>query len=409
MKIRYKLIDEIIAGGVYLYIVFMFLSKGESIRNILIFGNFALWLFSLKNRENLHLLKKPVSIFFWLFAGVTVCSVFFSIDPLYSFLSLRNDPLKPALLFAVIATVMSDRQRLKRTVYISCFTAMFIVFIGYYSYVVHDTYMLQPDVALLYVDHNRFARYLTTLLPFMLPLFCLLEKKRTLQAIILISFLLSVLAIILSTSRGGVAAFVCMIFVLMIYLSKTRGYNLYKLISGIIATTLLLGIVSWFYFPHVRERMSRTANELPTFNLRTEAWEPAIYAIKDRPLFGWGHGDKIFHMDEPYKNTPYKKAPAPKSDVSPRNPHNTFLSLLFHQGIIGTIPYLLLIVIAIKVFWGEALNRKGLTGYVLAASVAVLIGNYILNSMLEVLQFRYLALLLGLGIAATGIDEDSDN
>jgi O-antigen ligase len=409
MEKKYEIIDEIIAGGVYLYIVFMFLSKGESIRNILIFGNFALWLLTLKHRKNLHLLKEPVSILFWFFAGITVCSVFFSIDPLYSFLSLRNDPLKPALLFVVITTVMSDKKRLERALYASCFTALFIVLISYYSYFAHDIYILKPDVALMDTEYNTFARYLTTLLPFMLPLYFLLDRRRTLKALILISFVISVFAIILSTSRGGYAAFICMIFILAVYLSKAKGYSLFKLISGVVAITLFLGLLSWFSFSIVRERISRTGDELPTFNLRTEAWEPAIYAIKDRPLFGWGHGDKIFHMDEPYKNTPYKKAPHPKSESSPRNPHNTFLNLLFHQGVIGTIPYLLLIVIAIKVFWREALKRREISSYVLAASVAVLTGNYILNSMLEVLQFRYLAIVLGLGIAAIGIDENSHN
>lgn len=406
---KYEFIDEIIAGGVYLYIFFLFLSKGESIRNILIFGNFALWLLTLKHRDNLHLLKGPVSIFFWFFTGITVCSVFFSIDPLYSFFSLRNDPLKPALLFVVIATVMSEKKRLERVIYVSCFTALFILLVSFYSYFAHDIYMLKPDVALMDISHNRFARYLTTLLPFIVPLYFLWDRRKSLKALILSSLIILTFAIILSTSRGGYAAFLSMVLVLAVYLSKTKGYSLFKLTSWVITATLFIGVLSWIFFPHVRERMSRTGDELPTFNLRTEAWEPAICAIKERPLFGWGHGDKIYHIDEPYKNTPYKKKPVRKSEASPIGPHNTFLNLLFHQGVIGTIPYLLLIVIAIKVFWREALKRKGISSYVLAASVAVIIGNYIVNSMLEVLQFRYLALLLALGIAAMGIDENSDN
>jgi O-antigen ligase len=410
MEKKYEVIDEIIAGGVYLYIVFMFLSKGESIRNILIFGNFALWLLTLKHRKNLRILREPVSILFWLFVGITVCSVFFSIDPLYSFLSLRNDPLKPALLFVVIATVMSEKKRLERVIYVSCFTALLIVLISYYSYFSHDIYMLRPDVALMDTGpagHNKFARYLTTLLPFMLPLYFLWDRRKSLKAFIFISLILSIFAIILSTSRGGYVAFISIVLILAGYLSRTRGYSLFKLISWVIAATLFLGILSWFSFPNVRERISRTDNELPTFNLRTEAWEPAIYAIKERPLVGWGYGDRIFHMDEPYENTPYKKYPPPKSEASPRGPHNTFLKLLFHQGLIGTIPYLLLIVIAIKVFWREALKGRGITSHVLAASVAIIIGNYILNSMLADVQFRSLSVVLGLGIAAMGIDENS--
>ncbi len=402
---KHEIIEKIIEYGIYLYIIFMFLTKGEGIRNILIFGNFGLWLFTLKHRKNLYLLNDPVSRLCWIFLGVTLFSVIFSIDPLYSFLELRGDPLKFALLFPVIATVMADAKRLKIVVYVSFFTAVLIVLIGYYSYFSHDIQLLRPDTLLMNTGntgHNKFARYLNTLLPLTFILYFIWHKKPGLKALLIVSFIISVFALILSTSREGCIAFLSIAFIWALYLSRTRGYNFKKIIACLIIVIFLFGVLSWFYFPQVRERISNLSEDLYTFNERTEIWAPAIYAFKQRPLSGWGYGNRIFHQDEPYKDTPYKVAPS-------KGPHNTFLRILLLQGIIGAIPYALLLLIAIKVFWKEAFKTTGIKSYVLVACVSILIGNYIINSMLADLQLRYLAVVLGLGMAAKGIDEDSHN
>ena len=403
---KYEIIDRIIEVGIYLYIIFMFMSKGESIRNILIFGNFGLWLFTLKYRKNLYLLKDPVSISCWIFLGVSIFSVIFSIDPSYSFPALRKEALKIALLFPVITTVMADEMKLKRAAYVSFFTSLLIVFIGYYSYLTHDIQVLRHDIPLMdsgVTGHNKFARYLNTLLPSAFILF-FLWKKRGLKALLTVSLIISVFALILSTSREGYLAFFGIVFTWTIYLARAKGYNLIKVISCITAIFLILGIASWFSSSGVRERISLTTEQLSTLNERTEIWVPAIYAFKQKPFFGWGYGKRIFYQDEPYKETPFKKAPT-------KGPHNTFLRILFLQGIVGFIPYAFLLLFAIKRFWYEAFKTTGIRSYILVACVSVLIGNYIINSMFADLErlSLYFAVVLGLGIAAKGINENSHN
>jgi O-antigen ligase len=405
---KFETIDRIIVAGIYLYILFMFLSKGEAIRNILIFGNFTLWLTTLRYRKNLSVLKEPVPVLFWIFTAVTVLSVPFSIEPLYSFFSLRNDPLKPALLFAVIATVITDRERIVKVSYVSLVAVFIIVAIGYYSYIAHDLAFLRPDVPLMHTGqtgHNRFARYLNTLLPLTFILYHVWDRSRVLKGILSLLFVAAVFALILSTSREGYLAFLGMVGIFTFYVSRARGYKLVKVVAGVSAVIILLGAVSWFFFPNVRERMARTDEQLPTLNLRTEAWKPAFDAIMQRPVVGWGVGDRIFRLDEPYLATPYKGAPPRTSEGSPKGPHNTFIKILFHQGLIGAVPYILLILSAMRTFWIEAFRKKGFTGLLLIACVAVLFGNYILNSLLADLELRYLAVILGLGMAATRIDE----
>ncbi len=404
MEKKYENMDRIIEFGIYLYIIFMFLSKGEGIRNILIFGNFGLWVLTLKYRNNLHLLKDPVSILCWVFLGVIPLSVIFSIDPLYSFLELRGEPLKIAVLYPVIATVMSSEQRLRRSVYVCFFTASLIVLIGYYSYFFHDIPVLRPDTPLMDTGgtgFNKFARYLNTLLPFAFILF-LVWKKPGLKLLLVFSCLTSILALILSTSREGYISFFCLVCVWAIYISRTRNLNFARIIASIAGVLLILGCLSWFSSPGVRERISPTFDHLPTLNERTDTWKAAMYAVVKKPLFGWGYGKHIFHQDEPYRDTPHKTAPV-------KGPHNTFLRILFLQGFTGLISYVFLLLVAIRAFWKQAFKTAGVRSHVLVACVSVLIANYIVNSMLADLELlsRNIAVVLGLGMAAKGTDEDS--
>ncbi len=399
MNKKIEIIDRIIEYGVYLYIILMFLSKGETIRSILIFGNFALWVFTLKHRKNLYLLKEPVSILCWTYLAATIVAVIFSIDPLYSLFRFKMDPLIFAALFPVIATVMSDEIRLRKTAYVCLFTAIFISGIGYYSYAFHDIPMLKPDIALMHVYHNKFAKYLNTVIPFAFLLF-FVWKKPALKLVLAASAVILILALVLNTSKGGYISFFSMALIWTIYIVRKRGHNLVRLLALVVAVIIMVGTVSWFIFPDVKNRFTLKG----TINDRTYVWRATTYGIKERPFLGWGYGKEIFHKNEPFENTPIKESPHNSTERAPfDDPHNTFLTLLFHQGTIGFIPYVLLILISIRTFWKEALKKEGIAGYMLVACVAVLVGNYILHAMVSLIKLRYLAVVIGLGMAAKGI------
>jgi O-antigen ligase len=398
---KYEIIDRIIEYGIYLYVIFMFLSKGESIRSILIYGNFALWLFTLKYRKNLYLLKEPVSILCWTYLGISIISVIFSIDPMYSLSRFKMDPLIFAVLFPVIATVMSDETRLKRMACVCLFTAVFISLIGYYSYISHDLLMLKPDITLMHVHHNKFAKYLNTLLPVAFILY-FIWKRPVLRGVLTVSFVILILALLLNTSRGGYISFFSMVLIWSVYLARTRGHSITRIMAIVIAITFLIGTLSWFLFPDLKTRI--LANPL---NDRINAGTAAMYGIKQRPLHGWGYGKKIFHKNEPFDKTPLKISPYnDESSVPYDDPHNTFLTVLFHQGIIGFIPYVFLVFLSVKMFWKEALRSRGIKSYMLVACVSVLVGNYFLHSMFSLMKLRYLALVLGIGMAAKGNDRN---
>jgi O-antigen ligase len=401
MNRKHEIADWIIEYGIYLYIFFMFLAKGEGIRNILIFGNFILWIFTARQRKNLYLLKEPVSILFWTYLAVIPFSVIFSTDPLYSFIQLKSAPLKSALLFPVIATVMADEEKLKKAIHVSFFTAIFIVLSGYYSYMFYDIPLLKPNTWLVHAWHNKFARILCMFLSLSFILY-FIWKKFALRIFLTVTFFISIIALILSTSRTGVAAFISIIIVWSLYLSRSRAYNFRKIMASMSLIFLTAGILFYFLVPDVRKRIEMLPKDLLTFTERAEVWIPAVHAIADKPVTGWGYGTRIFHMEEPYEKTPYKAPPE-------KGTHNLFIKILFHQGIVGFIPYTLMTLAAITLFWKYAFRTTGIGSYVLVSCVSIIIGNYVLHAMTSDPKLYYFSVVLGLGMAAKGIGEDSHN
>ncbi|RJR22733.1 MAG: O-antigen ligase domain-containing protein [Nitrospiraceae bacterium] len=401
MEKKQETIDRIIEYGIYAYIFFMFLAKGEGIRNMLIFGTFGLWLITLKYRRDLYILNNNVSRLCWIYVAAIVISAVFSMDPSFSLKELKDEPLKFVFLFPVIATVMSDEKRLVRTAYVSLAALLLIVFAGYYSYIFHDIPMLKPDTAWVHAWHTKFAAYVNTYLPLACILFFVWNKtgpKINLAA----SAIISVIALILSTSRGGYLAFFVILIVWLLYLSKKKGHNMKVAVAALMSILLIFGAASYMFSPRVRERISQTPEEIYTANARTDLWRAALYAFKERPLTGWGYGANIYMRDEPYRDTPYKKAPQTEKDQ-----HNMFIKIMFHEGIVGIVPFVLLIMAAIRGFWKEAFSSTGVKSYMLIACASIFIGNYVVQAMLETLfKLQYIAVVLGLGMAARGINEN---
>lgn len=403
MDKKYEIIDRIIEAGIYLYFIFVFLTKGEGIRNILLFSSFSLWLLTLKYRQDKWIFKEPVSILFFGFIGTILISVVFSIDPLYSFFSLREHPLKSVLLFLLFSTVLSDEDRLKRFVYISYFVLVLTIFVGYYSYWVYDLPVMKPATSIRHAWHSRFAVDLNTLIPFTFILL-LITKDIRLKFMFLITIIAAIFALILSTSRGGAVAFLSMTIVWAIYISRKYRISLRLLIAGSILVMFLSGVVSYYSFPGIRERILRTSEDITTLTERTEIWAPLISAALDRPLFGWGYGSEIFKIDKPFENTPYKVAPV-NHDPAYRNPHNPFLRVFFHQGIVGLIFYTLLLITATGAIWRDAFNADGFKSYILIACAGILIGTYFVNAIVENSHLTDLTVILGIGLAARNLNK----
>ena len=398
MKKHFEIINKIIEYEIYLYIIFMFLTKGEAIRNILIFSAFTLWLVTLPYRENKYILKEPVPLLFWGFIATILLSVIFSVDPVYSFKSLRGQPLKSLILLCLISTTLANEKSLKRLMYLFYFILVFTVLVSYYSFWAHDLYYMYPDTSLRHANPNRLAEDLNMLLSFSFMLL-LIVKNRNLRFAVTITVITGVAALILSGSRTGLAAFLIIGGILLFYLATKGKINIKILVAGIISVIILSATVTHYSESWIKIKFKFFTQVIATFNGRTPIWIPLIHAVRERPVTGWGYGEKLFRIDRPFKNTPYKVAPI-ADHPSHRNPHNAFFRVLFHQGILGLIFYITLLIVAVSSFWRGAFKAEYYNNYVLIACTSVVAGTFIIHAIVESSHLTHLVLILGTGLAA---------
>ncbi len=374
--------------GIYIYFIIMFLNKGESIKNIVLYGAFALWLLSGKWRDR-DFYRSPLTILFGGYLFSVLLSVVFSIDPAYSLISLKYDILKAVVLFPVLATSFSTEQRLRRLSISLSISAAIMLAIGFYSYLTQDISFLKPNTELMHAWHNRFARYLCLTTPFAMVL--LLTSKNKINMAGLFSLIIfGSLAVILSTSRGGMFALVLIVTVWILFVYKKGVFNFRKIILISLIAFITLFFIGLSTSPALKTRLGG----MESVNLRLDTWNKAPESIKQRPILGWGYGKGIFHREEPYLKTTDKSLPK-------TGPENTFIQVLFHQGLVGLGVYISLILTAIVVFFRSALRiENSLRSYVLITACGIIVGNHIGHSLVAAEIFRGLAIILAIGVAA---------
>lgn len=387
-----KFSELFIEYGIYIYIIIMFLNKGESIKNIALYGAFGLWLFSGKWRDK-ALYRHPVTLVFGAFLMSVLLSVVFSIDPAYSFGTLLGDELKAVLLFLILATSFSSEKKLKGLLVSLCISAAIMISIGFYSYLTQNLPFLTAKIELMYAWHNRFARYLCLTTPFAAAVF-LISKSWINRALLLSLILSGAIAIVLSTSRGGMLSSLLIVAVWLFFIYKRKSYDLRKITPIITGSFLFIIVFGLVVSPTLKTRITNTENVI---NLRLPVWHEAIEAAKKRPIFGWGTGGEIFHRPEPHSDPSYKSP-------TKAGPENMFISILFHQGIVGLFAYIALIATALAVFFRSALKAyTSLRSFVLVTICGIIVGNYIGHSFFAVDTIRGLAILIGIGVAVERI------
>jgi len=414
MMNRRDWLDRVVEYGIYIYMVFLLLSRGEGVRNVILFGSFFFWL--IKYRKRFSFLRHPLYVAFYVFIGSTILSSVFSLDPSYSLFELTKEPLRGFLLFPVFITFLDTRKKLLNVCYAFTLALIVILLNGYYSYLIKGIEIFHSRTWLLSEWYNKYASYLTFLIPFTIAIFFYTDKK-VVRLISVVVYLFAFTALILNGTRTAWLAFVFIQLVWLYFeketLVKRLNVNFYILALTIITITIILIA----YSPYVESKIITSISQLNTFNYRTIGWRAAIEASRGRPLLGWGYGKQIFHRDEPFKGTSFKRRPYVEikdDDTGWRlyldDPHNTFLMVLFHQGLIGLTSYIVFIGLAVFNLYG-AIRRdgEGWRRYFLLACLSSLIGNFIIYAFFNPLRFHYLAVIIALGMAALGRDEGSHN
>jgi O-antigen ligase len=372
----------------------MFFTKGEGLRNILLFGSFFLWLITIKER-NLSFLKDRISILFLSFIGSMILSAFFSFNTSYSILALREEALKMLLIYPMIVTVLNKTNRLKILLILATFTSLTIALIGFYSYFFYKLPMVKPNTEILHAWHNKFAFYLNIYHPFILG-YLFLSKTNGLKGIIILVLMITITALFMSTSRGGYLGLITIILIWLFYLKKNGSLEFKKIFLIIFVLTCIF-VLTFNFSPYVKDRIKDIQSDIFTMNNRTIAWKTAFAAALNRPIFGWGIGGDLFKEKEIYRSI--------NSASPPIGPHNLFIRITFHQGFLGLGLFLILVFYTIKNFFKTIDYKNSIENYILISTVAAIIGNYLIHCMLEDRSLVTFAIFVGIGMAAKYLSE----
>ncbi len=338
----------------------------------------------------------PLAVMFALYVGLTFLLLPLSAEPLYSFREAAARILPGAVLFCAVSAIGADACRLRRLFFALAFVNVYLLAGAYgrsieklltHAYAPNDPYGLavKPGFNL-----NIFGIYVTTFLP-LLGFVALREKPGRLRNGIAVLILAGVGAAILSLSRAGWAALVCMGLMGTIFL--VRKWKQVGIGLRVFVAMAMFIVVMTSAFAPVRGMISRTPGEFGDLHFRTYLWKDTMKAVCERPWFGWGLGQDIF-------SNVVSGAEAHPSVQGAQDAHNSFLHVLFHQGAAGLLAYISLLGVCILAAMRGIAGRNGdmlQAGWL--AVLSVVLADFVVAAIVHVTPFFLVGLVLGIASA----------
>jgi probable O-glycosylation ligase (exosortase A-associated) len=238
-------------------------------------------------------------------------------------------------------------------------------------------------------DNNDFALALNMTLPISFFL-ARQETNRKLRFVLWTIFISSIISVILTYSRGGLAALVVVLAALSVKSHR-------KLLAVLLAGTFALGLLA-FTPEHWQERMSGTFvhGQLDdSAEDRLAVWEYAWNLAKAFPVTGGG-----FESFTPGLFAKYEERPLPSSQYTALGPHSIYFQVLAEHGFAGLFLYFVLLV---NTVWTTIRMRRVASQYpgmewmkaycdiVQVGIVAFLIGGAFLGRAYSDLYYEFIA------------------
>ncbi len=380
----------ILEYGVYLYVFWLFFDKGESLRNIGLYSAFAVWLILVFFRKRVTFSLDVITLGFFIYLGSTVLSTIFSVDPIYSFTALKKDVLKAVITFFIISTCFTQRMLLRMSG-VMCITGLILLSLGLFGFITGDTNIYTSKNIFLSADKNQYGFYIGLLFPFFIMAFAIssILRKKLLWGL---ASSWAVFGAVFSASRGAMGNVFTTILVFVFFLFKKKHLKILFAGSFIL---ILLAIFTFKFWPEpLKFRLLSTPHHLSTFDDRTvNFWIPAMEAVKKRPILGWGYGKKLARDPRPFENS---KTP----DFTKKGQlHNSFITNLFHQGIVGLLSYLYMLLSTGFVLFRIAKEETDERKILALTLLSIIVGSFFVNSFLKTVAFRRVAPLLAMSAA----------
>lgn len=253
-------------------------------------------------------------------------------------------------------------------------------------------------------EYSRAAGFLTSAIPFAdisltMAVWCLLgawwagvQRRPGWTALLLAGALGGAYAFIAAATRGGLVALPVLAVLIAVALVRREHLRMIVVTCiGLVAATMLL----FTLLPSSDTAESRYAGALTEWHnymekgdatnnvgSRLEAWKAALISIPEKPLLGWGHEDykvQAQHLADTGRVAPFVTTLA--------NTHNNFIEIWLHQGALGLIAFLALMITSFWYFC-QRLRAPDLTVRILACCGASLPAAFSMYGLTQVILGR---------------------
>jgi O-antigen ligase len=263
---------------------------------------------------------------------------------------------------------------------------------------------------------NHTAAYLGMNLMILIGLFVSVQARWK-KPVLLFMGLMMFVTIMMTGSRGGVAAIIIALFIWFLIALRDKSFadrirKLSKVILFILAVSILA--VAVFRQPisklPVIERTASTIEFIKEGNMpdRVSWWLSTVEMIKDKPIIG--HGLSTYRdIYNKYRRLDYKVPDDAQDHITPQSAHMEYLNIWATQGTLGFIIYLLMIgavfVYATKYIKHEKDKKNRQIMGALLAGVIVYLVQVLMSFGVVVTLFMFYT-LIGLVISYGMIDKN---
>lgn len=316
---------------IYTLIIFLFLDKGNSFREIGIYlPPILLLIGTILTRENPVDIKNSIFILLVILSISGIIASVVSPEPLYSLKWFNRTYLKLLLFFIAFTYIFRTSQQLEKLS--NLFILLNFLFTALTIYTFYIKIILENH------DFGTTIRMyiypLETFFPFTLY-FIFLAKKRFLKYVSLVLLPLCLIAIILTGSRGGWISVIFGISVWLVgYLYISKG-NIKKISISAISIGLSIFIVISSMSPSYLKIKFDQIIKGDTSQRKEFVWHIAIESYENLPLINKIFGNGLGRMTylEDFKKYYFKRFGIEPQEVY--SPHNIYLYTLYKQGIFG--------------------------------------------------------------------------
>jgi O-antigen ligase len=206
---------------------------------------------------------------------------------------------------------------------------------------------IQPGRSAGFAEANNYATFLMLFFPILFSNF-LFQKNLTNKIIFLISFMLVIMGLILTGSRGGTLSFIVSILAYLCYIKSLKTIKITSIMRLVVVLLIIFTLAFLVAPAHLKELSTKRFNprnykDIEEFsNSRIPGLRNTLVLFLESPI--WGHGH----------NTYLSLVKKRQFEIQLAS-HNEYLVYLTHYGVIGLTIFILIL---IKIFKHMRYNVK---------------------------------------------------